>query len=91
MTQHMATLAMRVHDALVEARHQRGSGRAAALRTADTALDQLRQYGQLAWTWRWWNDGRYQHFSGLCEALGRPLGGWRRQVGDGPPRGPAPG
>ena len=86
VTQHMAGLAMRTHDALVQARHQRGSARAAALRAADSALDQLRQYGQLAWAWHWWNDGQYQHFSRLCEALGRPLGGWRRQVGD-PPRG----
>lgn len=84
VTKHMAALAMRAHDALVEARHQRGSGRAAALRAADTALDQLRQYGQLAWGWRWWTDSQYQHFSRLCDALGRPLGSWHRQVGDPP-------
>ena len=61
-----------------------GAARIDALRGADIALDQLRQYGQLAWTWHWWSDGQFQHFSRLCEALGRPLGGWRRHVGDVP-------
>ena len=80
VTAHMAALAMQVLDALVQARHQRGAGRQAALLQADVALDQLRQYGHLAWGWRWWTDGQWQHFGQLCDALGRPLGGWRRSV-----------
>lgn len=78
VTRHMADLAMRVHDALVAARHHAGPARLQALREADLRLDQLRQYGLLAWQWRWWSDGQYQHFSRLCEDLGRLLGGWQR-------------
>lgn len=91
VTQHMAGLALRLQDQLVAARHYSGNGRAQALRDADLALDQLRQYGHLAWCWRWWNDGQFQHFSGLCEVLGRLLGGWRRALArsrqDAPPEG----
>lgn len=80
VTAHMARLAMQVQDALVAARHQRAAARQVALQLADIALDQLRQYGQLAWGWHWWTDGQWQHFGQLCDALGRPLGGWRRSV-----------
>ena len=83
VTAHMAALAMQVLDGLVAARHQRGVGRQLALQQADTALDQLRQYGQLAWGWRWWTDAQWQHFGRLCDTLGRPLGGWRRSVAAG--------
>ena len=80
VTRHMAALAMQVQDGLVAARHQSGPARAEVLRQADTALDQLRQYGHLAWSWRWWSDGQWAHFGALCDALGRPLGGWRRSA-----------
>lgn len=80
VTAHMARLAMQVLDALVAARHQRGAGRQVALQRADMALDQLRQYGHLAWGWRWWTDAQLQHFGRLCDALGRPLGGWQRSL-----------
>jgi hypothetical protein len=82
VTRRMADLAMQVQDSLVAARHLQGPSRAAALREADIALDQLRQYGQLAWSWQWWSDGQFQHFGRLCEALGRPLGGWRRRLAE---------
>lgn len=42
-------------------------------------LNQLRQYGHLAWILPWWSDGQFQHFRRLCDALGLPLGGWHRQ------------
>jgi hypothetical protein len=83
VTAHMAALAMQVQDALIAARHQRAAARLAALQQADIALDQLRQYGHLAWDWQWWTDGQWQHFARLCEAVGRPLGGWRRSAGGG--------
>ncbi len=80
VTQHMALLALQVLDQLVEARHTQHAARAEALRLADVRLDQLRQYAHLAHQWRWWSDGQYEHFSRLCEELGRLLGGWRRSV-----------
>ncbi len=82
VTRHVADLAMQVHDALIAARHLPGPARAAALRDADLRLDQLRQYGLLAHQWRWWSDGQFEHFSRLCEELGRLLGGWRRAVAE---------
>lgn len=80
VTQHMAGLALQLHDALVAARHHRGPARVAALREADLRLDQLRQYGLLAWQWRWWSEGQYEHFSRLGLELGRLLGGWQRAL-----------
>jgi len=80
VTLHMAQRALHVHDQLIAARHHSGTARALALRDADVALDQLRQYGHLAWSWHWWNDGQFEHFSKLCEALGRLIGGWRRSL-----------
>lgn len=80
VTRHMADLAMQVQDQLIAARHHAGAQRGQALRDADLALDQLRQYAHLAWTWRWWSDGQFQHFSTLCEPLGRMIGGWRRAL-----------
>lgn len=78
VTQHVATLAMQTHDALIAARHGTPAQRAASLREADIRLDQLRQYLQLAWHWQWLGDGPYQHVSTLTSELGRLIGGWRR-------------
>lgn len=80
VSRHMADLAMAMHDALIAARHLRGPARAEALRDADIHLDQLRQYALLAHRWRWWSEGQFEHFSRLCEELGRLLGGWRRAL-----------
>jgi hypothetical protein len=77
---HLAELTMRVLDALVAARHLRGDHREAALLEADIALDQLRQYLDLGWRWRWLSDGQYRHVSGLTAELGRLIGGWRRSA-----------
>lgn len=71
---------MRVHDELIAARHLAGQARAPCLARADLALDQLRQYGHLAWSWGWWSGGQFEHFSKLCEPLGRLIGGWRRSL-----------
>ena len=78
VTRHMAALAMQLHDALIAARHTSETGRMAALNTADLRLDQLRQYGLLAYEWRWWSEGQYEHFSKLSLELGRLVGGWKR-------------
>lgn len=78
VTHHVADLAMQLHDALIAARHGTPAQRAASLREADIRLDQLRQYLQLAWHWRWMSDGQYQHASRLTGELGRLVGGWRR-------------
>ena len=78
LTQHVVVLAMSTHDALIAARHGQPAQRAESLRQADIHLDQLRQYLQLAWQWRWMSDGQYQHASRLTAELGRLIGGWRR-------------
>lgn len=78
---------MQVHDRLIEARHHPGPARAEALRQADIALDQLRQYALLVCEWHWWSEGQFAHFSRLTEELGRLLGGWRRSSGHEPPGG----
>lgn len=78
LTRHACELVMRVLDELVAARHHEGAARGNALREADIALDQLRQYLQLAWQWKWLSDGQYRHVSGLTDELGRLIGGWRR-------------
>ena len=78
--QHMADLAMRVLDQTIAARHLPGGLRAQALRDADVALDQLRQYAHIALLQKWWSPGQYAHFSGLTSELGRLLGGWRRRM-----------
>jgi hypothetical protein len=83
ITQHTCALAMRVHDALVAARHLDAQCRGDALRDADMALDQLRQYLQLAWHWHWLSDGQYQHVSALTDEVGRLVGGWRRSLAPG--------
>jgi hypothetical protein len=49
VTQHVLTLAMRLHDELVAARHLDAADRQQALLAADIALDQLRQYLTMAW------------------------------------------
>lgn len=82
-TEHLCRLAMRTHDALIAARHADVAGRGVALREADTALDQLRQYLHLAWKWQWLSDGQFRHVSGLTEELGRLIGGWRRSAARG--------
>lgn len=79
LARHLCDLAMWTLDALVAARHLDGPARAAALRDADIHLDQLRQYLHLAWLWRWFNDGQFEHASRLTEELGRLVGGWRRR------------
>lgn len=84
VTHHMSSLALRVHDALVAARHLSPPARSEALLDADIALDQLRQYLLLAWEWKWFNNGQYEHACRLCEELGRLLGGWRRGSARGP-------
>jgi hypothetical protein len=78
LTHHVVALAMQTHDALIAARHGSASQRGESLRQADIHLDQLRQYLQLAWQWRWMSDGQYQHASRLTAELGRLIGGWRR-------------
>jgi hypothetical protein len=80
MTRHTCDLALTVQDALVAARHLDSQARGFALRDADIALDQLRQYLQLAWHWQWFSQGQYEHVCTLTEALGRLLGGWRRSM-----------
>jgi hypothetical protein len=80
MTRHTCDLALTVQDALVAARHLDPQGRGFALRDADIALDQLRQYLQLAWQWQWLKQSQYEHVCTLTEALGRLLGGWRRSM-----------
>ena len=80
LTRHMAELSMRVHDALVAARHLHAGDRTQALLEADLALDQLRQYLHLAWRWQWFNDGQFQHASRLTDEVGRLIGGWRRSL-----------
>ena len=49
-------------------------------READIRLDQLRQYLQLAWQWKWMSDGQYQHACRLTAELGRLVGGWLRRA-----------
>jgi hypothetical protein len=78
LARHVCDLALRVHDLLVAARHQPAALRGTTLREADIALDQLRQYLNLAWRWQWLSQGQFQHASGLTEELGRLIGGWRR-------------
>lgn len=76
----MAALAMRVHDALIAARHASAEQRLSAIERADVALDQLRQYALLACEWHWWSEAQYEHFSRLSAELGRLIGGWRRSA-----------
>ena len=80
MTRHIAELAIRAHDELVAARHVDESTRVRVLVEADIALDQLRQYLNLAYQWRWISAGQYRHVSELSDELGRLVGGWRRSV-----------
>jgi hypothetical protein len=83
VTHHTCALAMQVHDALVAARHLDAPSRGYALRDADMALDQLRQYLQMAWQWQWLSDGQYQHVSVLTDEVGRLVGGWRKSLAPG--------
>lgn len=80
VTQHVVAVALGMHDALIAARHGSPAQRSESLREADIRLDQLRQYLQLAWQWKWMSDGQYQHVSGLTAELGRLIGGWRRKA-----------
>jgi hypothetical protein len=80
LTRHTCDLALTVHDALLAARHLEAGDKFLALRDADIALDQLRQYLQMAWRWQWLSHGQYEHVCTLTEALGRLLGGWRRST-----------
>ncbi len=80
VARHMGVLAARVHDELIAARHISGTERAQALRRADIALDQLRQYLHLAWRWQWMSEGQLQHSAQLTEEIGRLLGGWLRRT-----------
>jgi hypothetical protein len=82
VTQHVVKLTLAVHDALIAARHGNPAQRGASLREADIRLDQLRQYLQLAWQWKWMSDGQYQHASRLTAELGRLVGGWQRRAGE---------
>ena len=87
VTEHMASLAMQVHDALIAARHASPELRGRHIERADVALDQLRQYALLACEWHWWSEAQYGHFSKLSAQLGRLIGGWRRSVQRLPPGG----
>ncbi len=79
LTQHVTARALALQDALIAARHGDALQRAASLREADIALDQLRQYLQLAWQSQWMSNGQYQHACRLTAEIGRLLGGWRRK------------
>lgn len=72
LTAHVGALACRVLDALVAARHLPPGERDLALRDADMALDQLRQYLHLALEWHWMTEAQYLHVCSL-------LGGWRKR------------
>jgi hypothetical protein len=50
------------------------------LEAADAALNRLRLYLRLAFEWRRFNDGQYEHVSGMGAEIGRLLGGWIRQT-----------
>lgn len=79
-------LCLGVQDALVAERHLRGHHRAAAaLQDADIRLDQLRQYCQLPWEWKWWSNSQYEPVNGLLVESGRLIGGWRKTVQSGLP------
>lgn len=75
-TQHIARLAMQLHDSLIAARHGSNTARVRSLNEADIALDQLRQYLLLAYQWQWISANQLEHISRLLLELGRLLGGW---------------
>ncbi len=81
-TQHVVSVMLGAHDALIAARHGTAAQRAESLRQADIRLDQLRQYLQLAWQWQWMSSNQYQHVCRLTAELGRLIGGWRRSTRD---------
>ena len=84
VTQRMMAAALDTQEAVFDAQGRHGSGRLAALQTADTALNRLRLYLRLAHHWRWLSDGQYQHVSEKVAEIGRLLGGWLKQAGADP-------
>jgi hypothetical protein len=80
VTQRMMDAALDAQEAVFDAQGRQGSGRLAALKTADIALNRLRLYLRLAHHWRWLSDGQYQHVSEMVAEIGRLLGGWLKQA-----------
>lgn len=80
VVQRLGDAALNFQEALFHANAQRGEARLAHLREADAHLTTLRLYVRLAYQWRWFKDGQYEHISKMIEEIGRLLGGWVRQT-----------
>jgi len=83
LTQRMMDAGLDAQEYIIDAQESRGKERLSALRKTDTCLGRLRIYLRLAHRWHWLNDGQYHHVSQMLAELGRLLGGWIKQSGQG--------
>jgi len=80
VVQRLGAAMLDFQEALFHANAQRGERRLTHLRQADAHLTSLRLYLRLAFQWRWFDAGQYEHVSKMVEEVGRLLGGWMRQT-----------
>ena len=80
VTRRLQDAALNFQELILEANVQRGSARAAKLRSADAELLKVRLYLRLCERWQWMSAGQYRHVSRLVTEIGRLLGGWLKTV-----------
>lgn len=79
LTQRIINVMLDFHENLVLAQSYQGRPRRKQLQYCDAKLTQLRAYLRLIYSWRWLNEGQYQHVSRIVAEIGRLLGGWLKQ------------
>jgi hypothetical protein len=76
VTQRMMGAALDFQEAIFGAISQGGTTHQKHLRSADAALNKLRLYLRLVYSWKWLNDGQYQHASVMVAEVGKMVGAW---------------
>lgn len=78
VTQRLLAAALDFQERILEANELRGERRRERLDAADAALSRVRVYLRLSHSWKWLNDGQYEHAGRMVAELGRLLGGWKK-------------
>jgi hypothetical protein len=79
VTKRLTDAILDFQEALFQANAHRKEKRLIYLRDADACLGKLRLYVRLAYQWKWFTVGQFEHVSKMIEEIGKLLGGWLKQ------------
>ncbi|MDP6358324.1 MAG: diversity-generating retroelement protein Avd [Planctomycetota bacterium] len=78
VTSRLLEAAFDLRESLDEANLRQAEARLERLHAADESIAKVRLYLRLAYQWKWFSDGQYEHVSRMVAEVGRLLGGWMK-------------